>query len=178
MLRTRCRRPNERRCNNITGFSLAFTAIRTDLRIFLLTQRSIRHAKAHSHQIGTAGNDECHGILMEYPEMEMRSMSGASSGQTWSHTFRQIFAGTLGPPLNKDRSFARRIDYAYRSIGDGKFTQLADPSHGSCDLAVATTLTGATVNRNRAIVQARHRERSGGPSCSTVGPGRCRKKKE
>ena len=102
-------------------------------------------------------------------------MSGASLGQTCTHTFRQISAGTLGPPLNTDRSFARRIDYAYRSTGNGKLKHLVDPSHRSCDLAVATTLTGVTMNRNHALIQARHRASSGGPSCSTVGPGRCRK---
>ena len=64
-------------------------------------------------------------------------MSGASLGQTWTHTFRQISAGTLGPPLNTDRSFARRIDYAYRSTGDGKLKHLADPSHRGCESRMA-----------------------------------------
>ena len=62
-----------------------------------------------------------------------------------TEAFELVSGETLGAPLDENCSIERRVDYAYRSTRGGALKPLADPSARPPDLALATTLTGATV---------------------------------
>ncbi len=59
--------------------------------------------------------------------------------------FKLTSGGTLGPPIDKNCSVLRRVDYIYRSVNSVGFQSLADPSIVPKDAAFVTTLTGAVV---------------------------------
>ncbi len=76
--------------------------------------------------------------------------------------FLLVSGETLGQSLDEACSIRHRIDYAYRSILDGKMKALVDPNVRPEDIATTTTVTGATVpfivrietgTLNRAIYQ-------------------------
>jgi len=52
---------------------------------------------------------------------------------------------TLGPPLDADCSVATRVHYVYMSTGGGAFQPLPSTTSLPADVAMTTTLTGATV---------------------------------